>query len=153
MTTISKNSNDYNQGGGGRNYSTSPDMNRIPTHLRKRAHMEISRIIETNPALTEAIQSIGIKLLGTPEERTQINKSYLAIYLLNIIILHESRLLKAYKRVGKENVLIALYNTETFLEDLEINFLELNYKKIMQDLANFLTNLSARSLNSKIKPY
>ncbi|MYL83455.1 hypothetical protein GTA51_09990 [Desulfovibrio aerotolerans] len=115
--------------------------------------MEISRIIETNPALTEAIQSIGIKLLGTPEERTQINKSYLAIYLLNIIILHESRLLKAYKRVGKENVLIALYNTETFLEDLEINFLELNYKKIMQDLANFLTNLSARSLNSKIKPY
>lgn len=115
--------------------------------------MEISKIIETNPTLVNTIQSIGTKLLGRPDERTQINRSFLAIYLINIIILHESKLSKAYETIGKENALIALHNTETLLEDIEANFFHDEYQTIIQDLSSFLISLSASTLNNRDNLY
>ncbi len=109
--------------------------------------MKICKIMETNPTLIENIRSVGFKLLGTPEDRTPINISYLAIYLINIIIIYEPKLYKAYNQIGKENILIALYSTEILLKDIETNFLRSKYTQVAQDLASFLINLSASAYN------
>ena len=114
--------------------------------------MNLCQAIDTNKQLFEMIQMVGNKLLGEAKDRTQINKSFLAIYFINLIVLEDKRFLDAYNNVGKENILISLYNSEIILEEIEQNFLEIDFCQIVRLLSNFLINMSANTMNSKASP-
>ena len=114
--------------------------------------MNLCQAIDTNKQLSEMIQMVGNKLLGETKDRTQINKSFLAIYFINLIVLEDKRFLKVYNNAGKENILISLYNSEIILEEVEQNFHENDFCQIVRLLSNFLINMSANTMNSKASP-
>lgn len=114
--------------------------------------MNLCQAIDTNKQLSEMIQMVGNKLLGETNDRTQINKSFLAIYFINLIVLEDKRFLDTYNNVGKENILISLYNSEILLEEIEQNFYENDFCLIIRLLSNFLINMTANTINSKSIP-
>jgi hypothetical protein len=114
--------------------------------------MNLCQAIDTNKQLFEMIQMVGNKLLGETKDRPQINKSFLAIYFINLIVLEDKRFLEAYNNAGKENILISLYNSEIILEEVEQNFHENDFCQIVRLLSNFLINMSAKTMNSKSSP-
>ena len=114
--------------------------------------MNLCQAIDTNKQLSEMIQMVGNKLLGETKDRTQINKSFLAIYFINLIVLENKKFLEAYNNAGKENILISLYNSEIILEEVEQNFDEHDFCQIVRLLSNFLINMSANTMNSKASP-
>ncbi|BAH74489.1 hypothetical protein DMR_09980 [Solidesulfovibrio magneticus RS-1] len=114
--------------------------------------MNLCQAIDTNKQLSEIIQMVGNKLLGDVKDRTQINKSFLAIYFINLIVLEDKRFLEAYNTIGKENILISLYHSEILLEEIAQNFLENDLCQIVRLLSHFLINLATNTLNSKTTP-
>jgi len=114
--------------------------------------MNLCQAIDTNKQLFDMIQMVGNTLLGETKDRTQINKSFLAIYFINLIVLEDKRFLEAYKNAGKENILISLYNSEIILEEVEQNFHENDFCQIVCLLSHFLINLAANTLNTKTTP-
>ena len=114
--------------------------------------MNLCQAIDTNKQLFEMIQMVGNKLLGEAKDRTQINKSFLAIYFINLIALEDKKFLEAYNNAGKENILISLYYSEILLEEIERNFLENDLCQIIRLLSHFLINLATNTLNSKATP-
>ena len=111
--------------------------------------MNLTHTIEMNPKVAEMIQDVGNKILGIPDTRTQMHKSFLALYFINLIILRNKKLLEAYNAVGKENILIALYNSEMFLEEIELNFIDNDYAQIISLLSSFLINISSNQSSFK----
>ena len=114
--------------------------------------MNLCQAIDTNKQLSEMIRMVGNKLLGETKDRTQIHKSFLAIYFINLIVLEDKKFLDAYNKVGKENILLSLYNSEIILEEIEQNFLEGDFCQIIRLLSHFLINMSANTMNSKASP-
>ncbi|BAH74542.1 hypothetical protein DMR_10510 [Solidesulfovibrio magneticus RS-1] len=103
--------------------------------------MNLTHTIEMNSKVAEMIQEVGSKILGAPDIRTQMHKSFLALYFINLIILRNKKFLEAYNAVGKENILISLYNSEMFLKEIELNFIDNNYGQIIRLLSSFLINI------------
>ena len=128
------------------------EVGELPHLLAMSTQMNLCQAIDTNKQLSEMIQMVGNKLLGETSDRTQINKSFLAIYFINLIVLEDKRFLNKYNNVGKENILISLYNSEILLEEIEQNFLENDLCQIVRLLSHFLINLASNTLNSNVKP-
>ena len=90
------------------------------------------------------VDFIGRSIIGPEESVPIVNKAVLALYLINIITTNRAIVRDYYQTIGDDNVFQELLLDCDLLDDVLINFVSRNYKKLGRILSDFLITTSRK---------